>query len=501
MTDSESSGRAQTGIPGLDDVLGGGLPRNLLYVVQGSPGAGKTTIGLQFLIAGREAGERGLYVSLSETGEELRAAARSHGWSLDGIDIHEVLPPENVSAEAENTLFHPAEIELSETTGAIIREIERVGPTRLVIDSLSEIRLLAQSPLRYRRQILSLKQFLSGRRCTYFFLDEAGNEEGDLHLQTISHGVLRLEQLAPLYGAERRRLRILKLRGLQFRGGYHDFKIETGGIAVFPRLIAAEHLQPSTGGTMASGVAPLDSLLGGGVDRGTTTLIMGPAGTGKSVITSQYASAAAARGEHVMMITFDEGPGTLLRRTEALGIPFQKFVENGTIRIRQIDPAELSPGEFTHMVRRAVDQDGARLVVIDSLSGYFNAMPEERLLTVQLHELFTFLRQKSVVVLLTLPQHGFLGPTVGAPIEVSYLADTVLLLRYFEADGEIRKAISVIKKRSGVHEPFIRELAMDSSGLRVGPPLRGFQGVLSGTPTYAGDALTLMKSRDASRNS
>ena len=497
MTDREMPGRAMTGIPGLDDVVAGGLPRNRLYVVEGSPGAGKTTIGLQFLIAGRDVGERGLYITLSETVEELRTTAHSHGWSLDGIDIQEILPPEDAAAESENTLFHPAEVELTETTGAIIREIERRSPSRLVIDSLSEIRLLAQSPLRYRRQILSLKQFLGGRQCTSMFLDEAaGSEEGDLHLQTIAHGVIRLEQLAPIFGAERRRLRILKLRGLQFRGGFHDFKIETGGLAVYPRLVASEHLKPASHGMLASGLPVLDALLGGGMDQGTTTLIMGPAGTGKSVIVSQYASAAAARGEHVLAIIFDEGPGTLLRRTEALGIPFREFVENGTIRVRQIDPAELSPGEFVHMIRGAVEREDIRLVVIDSLSGFFNAMPEERLLTVQLHELFTFLRQKGIVVLLTLPQHGFVGPSVGAPVEVSYLADTVLLLRYFEVDGEIRKAISVVKKRSGLHESAIREFAMDSEGLRVGPPLRGFQGVLGGTPVFSGDALGLLQKRD-----
>ena len=329
------------------------------------------------------------------------------------------------------------------------------------------------------------------------FLDEAGSEEGDLHLQTISNGVLRLEQLAPVFGSDRRRLRVLKLRATKFRGGYHDFNIETGGIAVFPRLVAAEHVQHPAEGTLASGVGALDALLGGGVDRGTTTLIMGPAGTGKSIIVSQYASAAAARGEHVMMITFDEGQATLLRRTEALGIPFREHVENGRIHVRQIDPAELSPGELSHLVRRSVEEDDSRLIVIDSLSGYFSSMPEERLLTVQLHELFTYLRQKGVVVLLTIPQHGFLGPNLSSPIEVSYLADTVLLLRYFEVAGEVRKAISVVKKRSGVHETSIREMRMDSRGLRVGPPLEGFHGVLSGTPLFEGDALSLLKERDA----
>jgi circadian clock protein KaiC len=495
MTESKVQETAQAGIPGLDDVLAGGFPRNRLYVVQGSPGTGKTTIGLQFLLEGVARGESCLYVTLSETAEELSAGARSHGWSLDGVSVHEILPPD-AATESENTLFHPAEVELTETTGSIIAEIERRSPARLVIDSMSEIRLLSQNPLRYRRQILSLKQFLAGRGCTSIFLDEIGSDEGDLHLQTIAHGVVRLEQLAPMFGSERRRLRILKLRGVKFRGGYHDFKIETGGVVVYPRLIAAEHSQPLAEDTLSSGVTMLDRILGGGIDRGTTTLIMGPAGTGKSVIVAQYASAAARRGERVMMLTFDEGSGTLLVRTEALGIPFQEFIDDGTIRLRQIDPAELSPGEFSYMVRDAVEAGGARVIVIDSLSGYFNSMPEERLLTVQLHELFTYLRQMGVVVLLTLPQHGFVGPNVRAPIDVSYLADTVLLLRYFEAAGEMRKAISVVKKRSGIHETTIRELAMDTRGLRVGPALSGFQGVLSGTPVFGGDALGLLTARN-----
>jgi circadian clock protein KaiC len=496
MTERDLSDCAATGIAGLDDVLAGGLPRNRLYVVQGSPGAGKTTIGLQYLLTGSAAGESGLYVTLSETADELHASARSHGWGLEGIRIHEVLPSEEVAAEAENTLFHPAEVELSETVGSIIREIERVNPSRLVIDSLSEIRLLSQSPLRYRRQILALKQFLSGRHCTALFLDEAASTEGDLHLQTIAHGVIRLEQLAPLYGAERRRLRILKLRGLSFRGGYHDFKIETGGVVVFPRLIASEHETASPDGMISSGLAGLDALLGGGIDRGTTTLIMGPAGTGKSIIVAQYASAAAGRGEHVVMLTFDEGTGTLFERTGALGIPLEKHVRERRVRVRQIDPAELSPGEFSHLLRRAVEEDGARVIVIDSLSGYFNSMPEENLLTVQLHELFSYLRQRGVVVLITLPQHGFVGPNVESPIEVSYLADTVVLLRYFEAEGRVRKAISVLKKRSGLHEATIREFVIDAGGLRVGPALEGFQGVLSGTPFFSGDSLQLMKTRN-----
>ena len=496
---ASASSKASTGISGLDDVLGGGLPRGRLYAVLGAPGAGKTTIGLQFLLAGRASGERGLYVTLSETAEELWASARSHGWTLDGIHLHEVLPSEDGAPDADNTLFHPAEVELSETTGTVLAMIERINPQRLVVDSMSEIRLLSQSPLRYRRQVLALKQFLSGRQCTTLFLDEVGEQETDVHLQTIAHGVVRLEQLAPLYGAERRNVRVQKLRGLRFRGGFHDFRIETGGVAVFPRLVAAEHQMPPTAGVVSSGLAELDALLGGGVDRGTTTLVMGPAGTGKSLLVAQYAAAAAERGERVLMLTFDEGLDTFLLRTEAMGIPMRAHVESGRVVIRQIDPAELSPGEFTHILRRAVVEDGALMIVIDSLSGYFNAMPEERLLTVQLHELFTFLRQHGVAVLLTLPQHGFLGPNIASQIEVSYLADTVVLLRYFESGGAVRKAISVLKKRSGRHETTIRELILDAGGLRVGPVLENLRGVLSGTPTLSGNDATLMRERDERR--
>jgi circadian clock protein KaiC len=487
--------KAATGVSGFDDILGGGLPRNHIYMVQGSPGTGKTTIGLQFLLTGLAQGETGLHVTLSESADELREVAASHGWSLEGLRLHEVTPPEQREPESDSTLFHPAEIELGQSTDSIFREIERVKPSRVVIDSLSEIRLLSQSALRYRRQLLSLKQFLASHRCTALLLDDASSEDFDLHLQTVSHGVVRLEQLAPSFGAERRRLSIPKLRGVRFRGGYHDFRIETGGVSVFPRLVAAEHFKPLSREVISSGLPSLDEILGGGIDRGTTALIMGPAGTGKSAIVAQYASAAASRGERVVMFTFDEGVGTLFARTEALGISLKRHVDSGVVRVRQIDPAELSPGEFAHGIRRSVEQDGSRLIIIDSLSGYYNAMPDERLLTVQLHELFSYLRQQDVVVLLTLPQHGFVGPNIDAQVDVSYLADTVLLMRYFEHEGEIRKAISVVKKRSGAHESTIRELAMDRSGLRVGPALRGFQGILSGTPLYTGVATALLEDR------
>lgn len=489
----KNASRASTGIPGLDDILAGGLPSHRTYVLQGSPGAGKTTIGLQFLLEGVRAGEAGLFVSLSETAEELRFAAESHGWSLESIPIHEVVPAEDADPDADNTLFQPAEVELGETTRSILRQVERVNPVRVVIDSLSEIRLLSQSSLRYRRQILALKRFFTGRRCTALFLDDASLEGSDAHLQTIAHGVVILEQLAPLYGADRRRLRVLKMRGVKFRGGFHDFKIETGGVAVFPRLVASEHSEPFAAEQVRSGIDSLDRLVGGGLDRGTTTLLMGPTGTGKSAIAAQYASAAASRGEHVVIFTFDEGLGTLFTRTKALGIPLDELVESGAVRVQQIDPAELTPGEFAALVRRSVEQDQARMIVIDSLNGYYNAMPEEHLLAVQLHEIFSYLRQRGVVVLLTLAQQGVMGPALRTPLDVSYLADAVILLRYFETQGDVRKAISVLKKRSGLHETAIRQLAIDAGGLRIGEPLREFQGVLTGVPVYTGAPGPLLK--------
>jgi circadian clock protein KaiC len=482
---SENGSVAPTGIGGLDDILRGGLPRNYTYVLQGTPGVGKTTVGLQFLRAGVAEGEAGLFVSLSETSEELHATAATHGWSLERISVHEV-NGELAEGTGDNTLFQVSEVELGETTRRILQEVERINPARLVIDSLSELRLLSQSPLRYRRQILALKKFFAGRRCTALFLDDTGSDNGDMHLETIAHGVISLEQSAPFYGADRRRLRVMKLRGVKFREGYHDFRIETGGIRVFPRLIAKEHHFVFPNEMASSGLPSLDRLLGGGLDRGTTALVLGPAGTGKSAIAAQYASTAAARGERVGMFTFDEGLGTLYVRTRALGIPFDVHVESGAIRVKQIDPAELSPGEFTALVRSSVEDSGARVIVIDSLNGYYSAMPQEQLLAVQLHELFTYLRQRGVVVIVTMAQHGMLGPSMGTPVDVSYLADTVVLLRFFEADGEIRKAISVLKKRSGAHESAIRELEMQPGGLRVGEPLREFHGILTGTPVYTG---------------
>src|ERR1700730_5752968 len=463
---------ASTGIGGLDHVLGGGLRRNRLYLVEGDPGSGKTTIGLQFLLDGIRHGEQVLYVTLSETKSELIAVAESHGWDLDGMAIYElsVLESAGLAPDDQYTFFHPSEVELAETTKAVLAEVERVAPTRVVFDSLSEMRLLAREPLRYRRQILGLKQFFIGRNCTVLLLDDRTSQAGDLQLQSLAHGVITLEQLAPEYGAERRRLRIIKMRGVRFQGGYHDFIIATGGLRIFPRLVAAESRLEASHGTARTGIARLDTLLGGGLDRGPPSLFIGPAGAGKSAIATQIAVAAAARGEHVAMYLFDEGLETFRRRAAGLGADVTDYVASGHLTLTQVDPAELSPGEFAERVRTAVVQNQASIVVIDSLNGYLNAMPEERFLLAQLHELFMFLRQHGVLAISVVAQHGLVGQ-MQTPVDLSYLADNVLLLRFFEAMGAVRQAISVLKKRSGPHEKTIREFRLDSTRITVGEAL------------------------------
>jgi circadian clock protein KaiC len=476
--------RLATGIEGLDDILQGGFPANRIYLIEGEPGAGKTTLALQFLMEGVRLGEAGLYVTLSETQEELEASARSHGWTLDGINIHELVPTQDtLKPESQYTIFHPSEIELSETTSAVLEEVERTNPKRVVFDSLSEMRLLAHDALRYRRQVLALKQYFIGRQCTVLLLDDKTSNANDLQLQSIVHGVVSLEHLTLEYGAERRRLRVIKLRGSRYRGGYHDFNIETGGVAVFPRLVAAEHREEFAKGNATSDVPELDSLLGGGLARGSSTLVIGPAGSGKSTLSTQFAAASAARGEKAAVFIFDEIIDTYIGRAAGIGTDIQSYIDDNLITLQQVDPGELAPGEFADKVLRTVDRDGARLVVIDSLNGYLHAMPEERFLTIQMHELLTFLNQRGVVTLLVLAQHGFLG-AMGTPVDVSYLADTVLMLRYFEAEGAVHRAVSVIKKRSGAHEKTIRELEITSEGIRVGEPLTRFRGVLTGVPNY-----------------
>jgi circadian clock protein KaiC len=478
-----------TGIAGFDDIIAGGFTRNRLYLVEGNPGSGKTTLALQYLLEGARLGERGLYITLSETAEELRAVAESHGWSLDNIDLAELIPSDDsLTPDSQYTMFHPSEVELAETTKVVLAEVERLNPARVVFDSLSEMRLLAQNPLRYRRQILALKQFFTGRQCTVLLLDDRTAEVTDLQLQSIAHGVVSLEQLAPEYGAERRRLCIQKMRGRRYRGGFHDFRIVRGGLSVYPRLIAAEHHEDFEDMLIASNVPELDALVGGGLDRGTSTLIMGPAGVGKSTLALQYALAAASRGEKATLFAFDESIKTIQLRAAGIGMDLDQHIATGRLQVHQVDPAQLSPGEFVQEVRQSVEQDDSRILIIDSLNGYINAMPAERYLLIQLHELFTYLGQQGVTTFLLVAQHGLVGRDMQSPIDASYLADSVILLRYFEARGEVRQAISVMKKRSGKHERTIRELRIDQRGLQVGQPLSVFQGVLSGTPEYIGNA-------------
>lgn len=482
--------------------MGGGLPGNRIYLLEGNPGTGKTTLALQFLLEGVRQGEPGLYVTLSETREELDEVAQSHGWSLDGINLFDLADPgEGAAADSQYTLFHPSEVELADTTKAVFDEVERVKPKRVVFDSLSEMRLLARDPLRYRRQILALKHFFIGRQCTVLLLDDHTSEISDRQLESLAHGVITLEHNSPGYGAPRRRLRILKLRGVKYGGGFHDFNIETGGIAVYPRLIAAEHTLEFTSMTLSSNVPELDRLTGGGLDAGTSTLILGPAGSGKSTLAAHYALVAAQQGKRAVLYSFEESPAIMLARVKAVGIDLAPHIKTGQIVIRQVDAAELSAGEFAHAACKAVEQDGAGLVIIDSMNGYLNAMPEERFLTLHLRELLTFLNQRGVVTLLIQAQHGMMGSTATVPFDVSYLADTVILLRYFEAAGEIRQAISVAKKRSGNHERSIREFSVGAGAIRVGKQLKEFRAVLSGQPEYVGDAGPLLGTDDEGTDS
>jgi circadian clock protein KaiC len=475
--------RVKVGIAGVDDILAGGLLPNRLYLIQGDPGAGKTTFGLQFLLQGKADGERCLYVTLSESAEELSDGASSHGWDLKGIDILELAASEkDLEVDTQVTMYNPSEVELTETTKAVVEAFTRVKPKRVIFDSLSEFRLLAQSSLRYRRQVLALKQFFIGKGCTVLLLDDGTSEGPDIQLQSIAHGVIQLEQLSPSYGAERRRLRVLKFRGSGYRGGYHDFVIRPGGLEVFPRLVSAEHRQTFKRGPVASGVAGLDSLLGGGPERGTSTLFMGPAGSGKSTVAVRYAVAAAERGDHAVVFAFDESLSTLEARTAGLGIAFKSGIEKGSVKLEQVDPAELSPGEFVHRVRQSVERDQARVVVIDSLNGYLNAMPEERFLIAQLHELLAYLAIRGVTTIMVVAQHGLLGTHMQTPVDTSYLADSVVLFRYYEVDGQVKKAISVVKKRSGSHEESIRELVFSEKGISVSAPLKEYRGVLTGVP-------------------
>ncbi len=497
---AEPDPRCPSGVEGLDQILNGGLPRDFFYLVQGDPGSGKTTLALQFLFEGLRRGEKGLYITLSETKKELLKVAHSHGWSLEGIPLLELSAIESLLRPgAQTTVFHPSEVELTKVSRLLQDELEKTRPARVVFDSLSELRLLAETPLRYRRQLLDLKQQFSKLGSTVLLLDDKMDNPAigvDSHILSLAHGVLEMEQVASEYGTARRRLRMLKLRGVKFHEGYHDYSIATGGLRIFPRLVASDHHVAFLRESVSSGIEEFDALLGGGLDRGTTTLILGPAGTGKSTLALQYAVQMAARGEPSLLFTFDETRDIMLARAKGLGLDFERHLQSGVIIAQQVDPAELSPGEFAVRVRRGVEA-GAKLVVIDSLNGYLNAMPGEKYLNTQLHELNSFLNQNGVISILILAQHGLVAATE-SPVDLSYLADTVLTLRYFEAGGEVKQALAVIKKRSGQHEKTVREFRLDSGkGIRIGQPLKDFHGVLAGVPLFQGPAQQIMTASDA----
>jgi circadian clock protein KaiC len=477
--------RAATGVRGLDDVLGGGLPRGHLYLIEGTPGAGKTTLGLQFLIEGREHGEQGLYVTLSETGSELNIVAHSHGWSLAGIELFELVDEDGLSPSAEQSILYPSEVELGETTRGVMMAVERLAPRRLVFDSLSEMRLLAQDPLRYRRQILALKHFFASRDCTVLMLDDLSSQGGDLQLHSIAHGVLGLTQATGDYGPVRRHLRIVKMRGVRYRGGEHDLNLDTGGIEVFPRLIAAEHRSEACSSVASAGTPALDALLGGGLARGSNTLFIGPSGVGKTTTAMSAVVEALRRGEKASYYLFDEGLGTLLKRCFALGLPLEAYIDSGQLEVLPLDPAEMSPGQFSNMVRDAVQRRGASTIVIDSLNAYLQAMPGAKFLLLQMHELLSFLNQQGVITLLVLGQHGIIGD-VRSDLDLSYLSDAIVLFRFFEARGQLLKAVSVVKSRTNQHELSIREFRLGNCGVEVGPALTDFEGVLGGVPAYRG---------------
>ncbi len=486
----ENADRTPLGVPGLDDILGGGLTPARIYLLEGTPGAGKTTLALQFLLKGRELGEEGLYITLSETEVELRAVAASHGWSLDGLSIHELVSEAGLEPDAEQSILHPSDVELGETTRAIMARVEAERPRRVVFDSLSEMRLLAQNPLRYRRQILALKHFFSNRACTVLMLDDQTSSRNDLQLHSIAHGVITLEQTAQDFGAQRRRLRVVKMRGIKFRGGYHDFALDTGGIEVFPSLIAAEHRRDFAPAFLSTGSSELDKLLGGGIAAGTNTLMMGPSGVGKTTTAIRCILSALERGQPCAYFLFDEGLTTLLARARAMSMDLQPHIDSGRLAIRQIDPAEISPGEFSSWVRRAVTEDEAAFVVIDSLNAYLQAMPGEKYLILQMHELLNYLNQLGVATLLVLGQHGLVGD-MRTDVDLSYLSDTILLFRFFEAKGEILTALSVVKSRSSAHERTIREFRLGPTGVRVGEALTDFQGVMAGVQAYKGQMAML----------
>jgi circadian clock protein KaiC len=488
--------RVPTGIRGLDDILRGGLPAQRVYLLEGDPGTGKTTIALQFLLDGVARGETCLYVTLSETATELRAVARSHGWSLDGLLIHELTPSEGMlGPDSQYSLFHPSEVELSDTIKGVIEQVSRHSPSRVVIDSLSEMRMLASEALRYRRQILALKQFFVGRHTTVLLIDDHAGHRGDLQVQSIAHGVIRLEQRTGEYGAKRRRLEIVKLRGVEFCDGYHDLRITTGGVRVQPRLVAANHRQQRSISPVPSGIAALDDLLGGGLSTGTSAIIIGPAGVGKTSLATQYAASHCRSGGRAAIYLLDERLNTFEHRTRGIGLNLGPLVEDGRVHIEQWDPDQITPGHFADNVRARVERDNVGVVLIDSLNGLLNALRNEATVLAQLHELLSYLNQMGILTVIIVAQHGVLGSVIASPLDISYLADTVIMLRFFEAKGAVHKAISVVKKRTGGHEHTIREFEITDAELRVGPPLTAFRGVLTGVPEFVGDAEPLFEGR------
>jgi circadian clock protein KaiC len=478
-----------TGITGLDQLLRGGLTANRMYLVEGYPGTGKTTLALQFLLEGRARSEPTLYVTLSETETELNAIAGSHGWSLDGVRIFPLPVSEGVSPDDQYTLYHPAEIELGETVKGVLAVVDELRPARIVFDSLSELKLLARDPLRYRRQILALKEFFAGRACTVMLLDDLSAGGGDLQLQSLAHGVILLETLPFEYGRARRRLRIAKLRGVNAVEGFHDFALRRGGLEVFPQIEAGRSSPARSTEGVASGLDELDQLLGGGLTWGTTTLLIGPAGSGKSTLAAQYASGVMRTNAAVFL--FDERASTFVTRCDAMGMKLSERIADGSVTLDQIEPGEMSPGEFSHRIVKAVNENGARVVVIDSLNGYLNAIPQVEAPLVRMHELLSFLNESGVATIIIVAQHGVVGSRMTTPLDVSYLADAVVLLRFFESRGKVRRALSVMKKRTGQHEDTIRELRLGPGRVHVGRALSDFQGVLTGVPQYIGSAETL----------
>jgi circadian clock protein KaiC len=484
-----------TGVPGLDEVLAGGYSTNRAHLIEGRPGSGKTTLGLQFLLEGVRRGETSLYFTLSESRRELLSVAEQHGWSLDGVHIYELVPPElSLDPKQYQSLVYSSDLELGETVALALAEIERVKPNRVVFDSLSEIRLLSQGSLRYRRQVLALKGYFLQNNATVLMLDDLSSEHDDLNLHSLSHAVIRLEHNPPPYGAERRRLNVIKMRGTAFRGGWHDYTIRKGGLTIFARLSAADHHMNFRFEPVASGVGELDAMLGGGLDRGTSTLLIGPSGAGKSTLALSYVKAALDRGEAALIVSFDETTEILLERARGVSLDLAPFVDSGLLRVRKVDPGDISPGGFAAELRVAAES-GVRMILIDSLTGYMNAMEDRPSLVLQMHELVTYLNQQGVVTIMVLAQHGMIGQMV-SPIDLTYVSDAVVMLRFFEARGRVRRALSVLKKRTGAHEDTIREFRIDSRGLRVGPPLENFRGVLTGVPTYEGDGGALLGTRE-----